>query len=158
MSMAYPGITHCSECGGKINGLGRCESCVSKSEGNSSEQVGKYKLIDVLNKIANGELKEGTKIKVLRDSDEYILTEYRGLVDENGKDIFEIYNLKALNEEVELIEPHQFCEDTKMIEELDVVKCEPMLYNSHAIMGMITENRNKLNEVIRKINKGDNNE
>ena len=54
----------------------------------------------------------------------------------------------------EYIEPT----DNTKIEELDVVKCEHKLYNSHAIMGMITENRNKLNEVIRKINKGDKNE
>ena len=93
-----------------------------------SKSESKLRLIDILNKIANGELKEGTKLKVLRDSDEYLLTEYRGLIDEYGKDIFEIYNLKALNEEVELIEPNdfggadkmaetnQFREDTKMIE------------------------------------------
>jgi hypothetical protein len=110
------------------------------------------RLIDILNKIANGELKEGTKVKLLYDDTIYELYCDDLIREEDNRPFFDLYSFEVFREEVELIEPQEPTDNTK-IEELDVVKCEPMLYNSHAIMGMIIENRNKLNEVIRYINK-----
>jgi hypothetical protein len=84
------------------------------------------RLIDILNKIANGELKEGTKVKVSIMDDVYTYNWFYELVDEKGKQLFDNYTLYALHQEVELIEPNHspdvgkmvehFREDTKMIE------------------------------------------
>ena len=75
----------------------------------------KIKLINVLNKIANGELKEGTKVKF--EGKEYMYAEVKGIFDlyccyENCESyeymhdtIFDDYHIDILNDEVELIEP-----------------------------------------------------
>jgi hypothetical protein len=75
------------------------------------------KLIDILNKIANGELKEGTKVII--DELEYIYRE--GLEDTNilFKNGWEIGNydiFQMINAEVELIEPDDFADVGKMAE------------------------------------------
>ena len=168
MSMVFLGITHCKKCWAKLDGaIGLCESC-RKVEEQEKKLDNKYKLIDILNKIANGELKQGIKVKWYDAEYNYTNGELVRMDDE-GKIYFicEDICLAQLNYEgLELIEPDDVADVGKMveptdntkIEELDAVQCEPMLYNSHAIMGMIIENRNKLNEVIRKINKENNNE
>ena len=112
----------------------------------------KYRLIDILNKIANGELKEGTKVII--DELEYIYR--KGLEDtyilfKNGWEIGNYDIFQMINKEVELIEPEHFPdagkvsehfrEDTKMIEELDGYEAN--------LMNIFF----KLNEVIRIINK-----
>ena len=163
MSMAYPGITHCSECGKRLDGrLGRCESCVSK-----------YKLIDILNKIANGELKEG--IKVVYCGTEYELRKANNgatfdLFSKDGKVFFSDNYIGAIRNEVELIEPDHFPdvgkmaehirEDTKMIETTDnnTEKIEELDENKYILKGMadvVVDMFDKLNEVIHKINKED---
>ena len=142
------------------------------------EKQDKLKLIDVLNMIAKGELKEGTK--VIRGEETYIW---------NNKDCF-FYNekdnficldpMKCLSDEVELIEPS--CEHEWEVETIRngigdlrrfrrCVKCgfreEAELYNHFADAGKMEKIEEleecefytegaivaKLNEVIRKINK-----
>lgn len=66
-------------------------------EGLWEETKPKLKLIDILNKIANGELKEGTVVK-LGENDSY---EYKGIDD------WFMVQCKYLNNEVELIEPQE---------------------------------------------------
>lgn len=80
------------------------------------EKQDKLKLIDVLNMIANGELKEGTRVKYLKNI--YIYKKYEGKnyaslyreeADSPEKDLFYderyIFITVILNNEVELIEP-----------------------------------------------------
>jgi hypothetical protein len=195
--MAYPGITHCSECGKRLDWrLGRCESCVSKSEGKSTEQVGKYKLIDILNKIANGELKEGTKV-ITKDGEEFtykrsdIDEEYHELLNEDCESLLTKYYIDLITDEVELIEPqepkeceHEWeeygmyntktkedkhfrkcikCDLEEEIEPTDNTKIEELKGNGrngnfYTIHDWIVTIEDKLNEVIRYINKENNNE
>lgn len=118
------------------------------------------RLIDILNKIANGELKEGTK--VIWDFKTYTYDgkdELWRILEGNigSSDIFEDICTGNLNEECELIEPNHFTDVGKMAEATDNAKIEeldadyyegqPKSYTIRAII-------NKLNEVIRHINKG----
>lgn len=130
------------------------------------------KLIDVLNKIANGELKEGTKF-VYRGN--MYIWEDNMILNTTNTDVFDIADRSDLNMELELIEPddfadvgkmaetNQFREDTKMIEPTDNAKIEELIDWYQLIDGTTDEEKihivwNKLNEVIRKINRGNNNE
>ena len=129
----------------------------------SSEQVskpeGKLKLIDVLNKIANGELKEGTKV-ICNNS----TFEYRKLHKDSGRNTLDLYSKNnttlinatyltpVLSFEVELIEPQEPTDNTtEKIEELKYVTECTMMENIFFVI-------DKLNEVIRKLNKENNNE
>ena len=132
----------------------------------SSEQVSKleskYKLIDILNKIANGELKEGTKV-IRKDVEGFVDIEYTymdGDLEREGWDetiyIFEDIFGRNLNDEVELIEPHHIRDDTKIIEPTNNTKIEELDWNEFAQCDNVCQNYrlfNKLNEVIRKLNK-----
>jgi hypothetical protein len=111
------------------------------------------KLIDILNKIANGELKEGTKV-IRKDVEGWGNLEYtyingdleRKCFDETIYFYEEIFG-RHLNEEVELIEPQEPTDNTtEKIEELDI--------NEFA-QGNATNYRiaYKLNEVIRELNR-----
>ncbi len=161
MSMAYPRITHCSECGKKLDGwLGRCESC---QQVNSS--VNKYKLIDVLVMISKGELKEGTKIEW--DGVEYTYFKYNGhdeiYSEEYGAYLWNDMYWGNLNEECELIEPTD--NTTEKIEELDILEMGDSqnidnlgLANSIVdLRNAIRETQHKLNEVINELNRRINN-
>ena len=68
----------------------------------------KLKLIDILNKIANGELKEGAKVKWGKDEYTYYgddeFYRYRGKFEVS---LWEDMYIGSLNEEVELIEPQE---------------------------------------------------
>ena len=109
------------------------------------------KLIDILVMISKGELKEGTKIKLHSlDDDEYILSEYRGLVDKYGNDVFESYNFHILNTEVELIEPDHFTDVGKMTEKIEELLADEI--NGKSLAEAISIIGGKLNEVIRRIN------
>lgn len=137
-------------------------------EGLWEERKPKLKLIDILNKIANGELKEGTKVKVegrnevfiLRTRDEYG-TELDFFDEDNYSLLRDYWLINKLNKEVELIEPHQFREDTKMIETTDNTKIEELdkeemlCLTLQCAIAVLTD---RLNEVIRYMNKEDNNE
>lgn len=120
------------------------------------------KLIDILNKIANGELKEGTKVKskeknevfTLRTRDEYG-TELDLFDEDNYSLLRDYWLIKKLNEECELIEPDHFADVGKMAEPTDNNKIEELDMNEF-VQGNAIDYRIvfKLNEVIRYINKG----
>lgn len=133
------------------------------------------KLIDILNKIANGELKEGTKVKVFNydfaKSYNYHLVFNEGELRTGNGNIF-VCPCKDLNEECELIEPNHFPdvgklaehirEDTKMAEPTDNTKIEELEYDETDLecLGihsktMFLNIADKLNEIIRYINKED---
>ena len=166
-------------------------------EETKQEKQDKLKLIDVLNMIANGELKEGTKVKYLKNI--YIYKKYEGKnyaslyreeADSPEKDLFYderyIFITVILNDEVELIEPsceHEWldwethrmgegiikrfrrcekCGLEEVTEERNVgadktiepTKIEELEFNKLlTIEGNVISIINKLNEVIRKINK-----
>jgi len=128
------------------------------------EKQDKIKLIDVLNMIANGELKEGTKVKY--GGVEYTYKKFDSqdndstdLISDSSCSIFEDYFLTSLQDEVELIEPPCVGVD-KTIEPTKIEEIEGKIEVLGAVdlaeswmVHYIRENRNKLNEVIRKINK-----
>ena len=70
------------------------------------------RLIDILNKIANGELKEGTKV-ITKDGEEFtykksdIDEEYHELLNEDCESLFSNYYIDLVADEVELIEPQE---------------------------------------------------
>ena len=131
------------------------------------EKQDKLKLIDVLNMIAKGELKEGTKVKY--KGAEFIY-EDNELYDDDGDNICcYMCDRFDLTIEVELIEPDHFTDDGKMAEpakieelkELDMdfseidfqsheeyARCAIQVLARHMIKQI-----DKLNEVIRAINK-----
>ena len=78
------------------------------------------KLIDILNMISKGELKEGTRVKYDNETYEYDGEYY--LLREGDFCLLEDIYLNNLNDECELIEPDHFADDGEMeekIEELD---------------------------------------
>ena len=140
----------------------------------------KLKLIDVLNMIANGELKEGTKVKY--DEEIYTFNDENELERELGFSILTDIYMNNLNNEVELLEPeckhewnsagklcggiqttHKVCKkcgfeeitEKRIFEEektSEPTKIEEI--QSPEIYGGITYHIiDKLNEVIRKLNK-----
>ena len=148
MSMVFFGITHCKKCWAKLDGeIGLCESCRQATE-QVSKSEGKLRLIDILNKIANGELKEGTKVIYKNNVFDW---DGNVLIDVKNKTFFGTMK-SELNDEVELIEPQEPTDNTK-IEELD--KEEMLCLTLQCAIAVLTD---RLNEVIRYINKEDNNE
>lgn len=161
---------------------------------NFKKQQNKYKLIDILNKIANGELKEGTIVMLhtgLIKGENYKTIElvYRSnyLRTEEDESIFETMNFNILSDEVELIEPqepkeceHEWvnygrynpntgetkdfrkcakCDLEEDIEPTDNTKIEELKGNGrngnfYTMHDWIVTIEDKLNEVIRYINKG----
>ena len=135
------------------------------------------KLIDILNKIANGELKEGTKV-IWKGKEGWGELEYtytngdleRKCCDETIYFYEEIF-ARHLNDEVELIEPDHFPDvgemaeptDNTKIEELDVLEIRDSQNIDNIglanligdLSNEIREIQHKLNEVIRYINKED---
>lgn len=113
------------------------------------------RLIDILNKIANGELKEGTK--VIYDEETYIFNDENEL--ERGELGFSILTdiyMNNLTDEVELIEPQEVTDNTK-IEELNVKGLCEIFEGKHTVKPILAFSTalNKINEVIRYINKED---
>ena len=99
------------------------------------------KLIDILNLIAKGELEEGTKIKWGDD------------VYEDVESLWDDMYFDSLNEEVEIIgkdtKAHAKIEEiTDSVEFLNYSK-----YNENWILSCVKANRDKLNEVIRELNR-----
>ncbi len=105
----------------------------------------KYRIIDILNKIANGELKEGTRIKTIEDTYEYDDGDLMSL--DGAYSLFDFVDVNALNEEVELIEP--IVEADKTVEPTDNTKIEELDAYELDLLKIFY----KLNEVIRYINK-----
>lgn len=138
---------------------GLWEECKSSEQVSKSES--KYKLIDILNKIANGELKEGAR--VIWGKDEYTyygddeFYRYRGKFEVS---LWEDMYIGSLNEEVELIEPKHFPDDRKVSEPTDNTKIEKLVVDETDINCLGIHSKtillniiDKLNEVIRYINK-----
>lgn len=123
----------------------------------------KYKLIDILNKIANGELKEGTV--VVWDDVEYPYKN-KCLYGADGEKLFYWINTGNLNDKVELIEPQEPTDNTtEKIEELkqldmDFAEIDFASHEEYARCSIqvlareMIKQIDKLNEVIRYINKG----
>ena len=148
MSMVFPGITHCEYCGERIDiDTGRRCNCLDGKRIIQKNKP-KLKLIDVLNKIANGELKEGTKV-IRKDIEGWGDIEYtykngdleRKCCDETIYVYEEMFS-RHLNEEVELIEPEEPTDNTK-IEELWGYMAFRSDYERDKVI------IDKLNEVIR---------
>ena len=121
----------------------------------------KLKLIDILNKIANGELKEGTKVNLI--ADDYLTKLYYDgeLIRFVASDNIYAFTCKDINDEdeYELIEPNDFGKADKMAEPTDITKIEELIDWYQLIDGTTDEEKirivwNKLNEVTRYINKG----
>lgn len=106
------------------------------------------KLIDILNMISKGELKEGTKLIYDNDIYTYDGDELRRM---NGICLCEDTYLSNLNDECELLEPDHFADGGKMatykIEELD--KEEIMHLTLPSAIAVITD---VLNKAINKVN------
>lgn len=106
------------------------------------------KLIDILNMISKGELKEGTKVIYDNDIYTYDRDELRRM---NGICLCEDTYLSNLNDECELLEPDHFADSWKMatykIEELD--KEEIMHLTLPSAIAVITD---VLNKAINKVN------
>ena len=106
------------------------------------------KLIDILNMISKGELKEGTKVIYDNDIYTYDGDELRRI---NGVCLCEDTYLSNLNDECELLEPDHFADGGKMatykIEELD--KEEIMHLTLPSAIAVITD---VLNKAINKVN------
>jgi hypothetical protein len=124
------------------------------------------KLIDILNKIANGELKEGTKIKYKISKGSYIMFIMKDGSLKYEKNNYSVtFGLPDLKIECELIEPDHFAdvgkmaehfrEDTKMIEPTDntkIAELDSYYFSMRDATTKCWELYNKLNEVINKVN------
>ena len=102
-----------------------------------------YKLIDILNKIANDEIEEGTK--VIYNDMEFV---YDGeeLWSEEDLTIHYYIDYNAeLNKVVKLIEPDDFPEGGKMVEKLDM---DALTWNDLKTKQKIEILFNKINELI----------
>ena len=113
------------------------------------------KIIDILNKIANGTLEDGFKFKY--DSDTYRYNKEKNEIRsiEYDDSLVEYYKIEMiLNKEVEVIE------ENKRIEELSwavYLKLKKGHYNIENILNRIREDlkehRDKINELVRAVNK-----
>lgn len=114
------------------------------------------KVIDLLNKIANGEevpkkVKAGYYYYELEEKGEYIN------IDDTEDLLFDFDSYfpleQSLNQEIEIIE------EDKKIENLDIYNCFEVMGNSVMTQKRLDENftdiSNKINEIIDKLNKGD---
>ena len=165
--------------GEMIEGL--WEECKGITYEPYEEKTNKYKLIDILNKIANGELKEGAKFVYRRNM---YIWEDNIILNTSNSEPFDIADRSDLNMELELIEPqepteceHEWknygmyntktkeckyfrkcikCDLEEEIEPTDNTKIEELdedNYQGEPIQKIIADMFDKLNEVIRKINK-----
>lgn len=125
------------------------------------------KLIDILNMISKGELKEGTKVKIegldgYKNEYEFTNIPFElyddkinryDLQDSKGSYVFDEFYLSALNDEVELIEPDHFADAGKMEEKIEeLVDWYATTNDDESTEMLLHIVWNKLNEVIRRIN------
>lgn len=117
------------------------------------EKQDKLKLIDVLNMIAKDELKEGTKVK--KGNTVYMYDKRDCFFYDEEDNFICLDPMKCLNDEVELIKPP--CEDEHIVgadKTIEPTKIEELGFNKLLTTeGNVISIINKLNEVIRKINK-----
>jgi hypothetical protein len=129
-------------------------------EGLWEECKPKYKLIDILNKIANGELKEGTKVELGNKT--YAWDSIECCLYNENEYFMCLDPMKCLNDEVELIEPNHSPDVGKMAEPTDNTKIEELVVDETDINCLGIHSKtillniiDKLNKVIRYINKED---
>ena len=131
--------------------------------------MSKYKLIDILVMISKGELKEGTKVKIIVGNEEFTYkksptdSENHDLYNKEGESIFENYYIDVVNYEVELIEPECIPNVGKTSEPTDntTEKIEELVadeINDKSLSEALSIIGSKLNEVIRYINRRAENE
>jgi hypothetical protein len=140
------------------------KQAITGDKDTAQQVTGKLKLIDILNKIANGEIKEGTKVIYKNNVFDW---DGNVLIDGKNKSFFGTIK-SELNEEVELIEPdhlpdvgkmaEHLREDTKMIEPTDNTKIEELDVNALTWNDLLDYQKleilfDKLNEVIKVLNK-----
>lgn len=100
------------------------------------------KVIDILNKMANGELEDGFKFKYDNDTYKYNKKEDEIVSIEHGVCLGNYYKVEnILNDEVEVIEEKKEIEELHEYKNIGYSECD------------IKTNREKLNEVIRAVNK-----
>ena len=105
-------------------------------------QMNKTRLIDVLNMIVKGELEEGTKIKIGNDIYLWNKGMFRGRYD--GEYETFLGPMHCLDAEVEIIG-----KDTNVVTKIEELSWE----EAHNINGFNMNILNKLNEVIRELNR-----
>jgi hypothetical protein len=113
----------------------------------------KYRLIDILNKIANGELKEGTKVELGNKT--YAWDSIECCLYNENEYFMCLDPMKCLNDEVELIEPNHSPDVGEMAEPTDNTKIEELELCNTYLQDAIIQLTDKLNEVISKLNKED---
>ena len=123
---------------------GLWEECKGITYEPYEEKTNKLKLIDVLNMIANGELKEDYRTEIKMNGLYYKLF----ACETADKLLPELFI--HLNDECELIEPNDFADDGKMVE---LKELDSYYFSMHDATTKCWDLYHKLNEVIRYINK-----
>ena len=97
------------------------------------------KIIDILNKMANGELEDGFKFKYDNDTYKYNKKEDETVSIEHGVCLGNYYTVEGiLNNEVEVIEENKEIEE---LDEMQIINARPEI------------NAMKINELVRAVNK-----
>ena len=97
------------------------------------------KIIDILNKMANGELEDGFKFKYDNDTYKYNKKEDETVSIEHGVCLGNYYTVEGiLNNEVEVIEENKEIEE---LDEMQIINARPGI------------NAMKINELVRAVNK-----
>ena len=115
----------------------------------------KIKMIELLNMIANGELKNNTKFNIINEEGDIIKCKYSStypgyiwvIDNEEVSFNYKIDHLRILSYEVEILE-----DNTEEIEELPIE-----LLNEQNPIPHIIKQHNKINEIIRYIKRKDKN-
>ena len=113
------------------------------------------KIIDILNKIANGTLEDGFKFKY--DSDIYRYNKEKNEIRsiEYDESLVEYYKIETiLNKEVEVIEENKRIEELSWAVYLELKKGHYNIENIlNGIREDLKEHRDKINELVRAVNK-----
>lgn len=113
------------------------------------------KIIDILNKIANGTLEDGFKFKY--DSDIYRYNKEKNEIRsiEYDDSLVEYYKIEMiLNKEVEVIEENKRIEELSWAVYLELKKGHYNIENIlNGIREDLKEHRDKINELVRAVNK-----
>ena len=113
------------------------------------------KVIDILNKIANGTLEDGFKFKY--DSDIYRYNKEKNEIRsiEYDESLVEYYKIETiLNKEVEVIEENKRIEELSWAVYLELKKGHYNIENIlNGIREDLKEHRDKINELVRAVNK-----
>ena len=100
------------------------------------------KIIDLLNKIANGE-----EVPEIIKYNNFIYKYNKDICDYDGDDLYLFGNTDKLNEEVEIIEEDKKIEKIKDILHIDDL-IPPVDENMYKIWQQTIKNHNKINEII----------